>query len=106
MEITETIQLITEWQNRILRVEGIPRDYDYDLLQTIGSKPVKIITGFRRSGKSFLIQRVARKLIKSGKFAISNILYLNFEDFRLSDINNPEARLSLIMADFLKPGKI
>ncbi len=94
MEIAETIQLITEWQNRILRVEGIPRDYDYDLLQTIGSKPVKIITGFRRSGKSFLIQRVARKLIKSGKFAISNILYLNFEDFRLSDINNPEALFS------------
>ena len=90
MEKDEIISLIAEWQNRILRIEGISRDYFNTLQEIIGSKPIKIITGFRRSGKSFLVQLVAGKLIKNNTFSASNILYLNFEDFRLTGINTPE----------------
>lgn len=82
--------LIAEWQNQILRTEGISRKYEQDVLDTVGSKPVKIITGFRRSGKSFLVQRLARRLIDRKQYSPADILYLNFEDFRLAPINNPE----------------
>jgi len=90
MEKDDVIRLIAEWQNRILRIQGIYREYLDTLHATIGSKPIKIITGFRRSGKSFLVQLAARKLIENNTFSVSNILYLNFEDFRLAGINTPE----------------
>jgi hypothetical protein len=90
MEKDDIIRLIAEWQNRILRIQGIYREYLDALHGTIGSKPIKIITGFRRSGKSFLVQLAARKLIENNTFSVSNILYLNFEDFRLAGINTPE----------------
>jgi len=90
MEKDDIIRLIAEWQNRILRIQGIYREYLDALHATIGSKPIKIITGFRRSGKSFLVQLAARKLIGNNTFSVSNILYLNFEDFRLAGINTPE----------------
>jgi uncharacterized protein len=90
MEKDDVIRLIAEWQNRILRIQGIYREYLDALHATIGSKPIKIITGFRRSGKSFLVQLAARKLIGNNTFSVSNILYLNFEDFRLAGINTPE----------------
>ncbi|OPX34765.1 MAG: hypothetical protein B1H12_09865 [Desulfobacteraceae bacterium 4484_190.2] len=86
----EIIRFIVEWQNQILRIQGIYREYLDVLHATIGSKPIKIITGFRRSGKSFLVQLAARKLIENNTFSVSNILYLNFEDFRLAGINTPE----------------
>jgi len=90
MKKREILRLVVEWQNRILRIEGIERDYESALRSMIGAKPIKIITGFRRSGKSFLVQRVAKKLVADGLFPISNILYLNFEDFRLAEVNTPE----------------
>jgi len=90
MKKNEIMRLITEWQNRILRIEGIERDYENILQRDIGSKPIKIITGFRRSGKSFLVQRVAGRLVKDKSFPVSNIFYLNFEDFRLAPANTSE----------------
>ncbi|MBT3361785.1 MAG: AAA family ATPase, partial [Rhodospirillales bacterium] len=90
MEKRAILRLVAEWQNRILRIKGIERDYESALLSMIGAKPIKIITGFRRSGKSFLAQRVTKKLVTDGTFSISNILYLNFEDFRLAGVNTPE----------------
>jgi predicted AAA+ superfamily ATPase len=86
----EILTLIADWQNHILRIGGIEREYEAQILDTIGSKPIKIITGFRRTGKSFLVQRLANKLIQEKRFPVSNVLYLNFEDFRLMEINIPD----------------
>ncbi len=101
MDRMKFVPLISDWQNIILSVRGIERDYEVELLGAVGSKPIKIITGFRRSGKSFLVQRVARKLIDSGKYRKNNILYLNFEDFQLSEIRTIE-NLNVIVQMFLR----
>lgn len=93
------LQIIADWQNQILSCEGIFRDYEALLLKVAGSKPIKIVTGFRRSGKSFLVQRVARRLIEQKKYSLKNILYLNFEDFRLASINTPE-KLNTVYKSF------
>ena len=84
------LYIITEWQNQILNTEGIARNYEPLLIDAMGSKPIKIVTGFRRSGKSFLVQRLARHLVEQKKYSLKNILYLNFEDFRLAQVNTPE----------------
>lgn len=73
---------------KILEIRGIERSYEEELLKSIGSKPLKIIIGFRRSGKSFLIQRLLKKLVDLNKYDIDNILYLNFESHELSSINS------------------
>jgi len=88
MDKMKIISIISDWQKTFLTVEGITRSYENDLFRASGSKPIKIITGFRRSGKSFLVQKTARKLVEQKVYPLKNILYLNFEDYLLSDIRN------------------
>ena len=88
MDKMKIISVISDWQKNILTVEGIARSYENELFRASGSKPIKIITGFRRSGKSFLVQKTARKLVEQKVYSLKNILYLNFEDYLLSDIRN------------------
>lgn len=78
--------LILESQANILKVSGIARnDYENFLLGAVSTKPIKIISGLRRSGKSFLIKRIVKQL--SSKTPIDNVLYLNFEDYKLQEYN-------------------
>jgi hypothetical protein len=87
----ETIrQLIFEWQDRVMTRQGVARLLEPRVRETLGSRPMKIITGFRRSGKSFLTQRIARHAVSSGFVPRENILYLNLEDYRLLDCVSPE----------------
>ncbi len=46
-------------------------------------KPIKVITGIRRSGKSFILKRLYQKI--SIDIPKRNILFINFENDRLSD---------------------
>lgn len=83
-------QLIYEWQNRVMTRQGVERQLEPHILASIGSRPIKIVTGFRRSGKSFLTQRLARQLVTSGAIPRENVLYLNLEDYRLQECIAPE----------------
>ena len=87
----ETIRkLIFEWQDRIMTRQGVARHLEPRILESLGSRPMKIVTGFRRSGKSFLTQRIARQVVTSGSVPRENILYLNLEDYRLLECVTPE----------------
>ena len=99
MEKEQIISIIYEWQNSILQIGGVARKYENELLSVIGSKPIKIVTGFRRSGKSFLLQRLLKSLVNDKKVKLENVLYLNFEDFRLTTINSSE-KLAHIYSTF------
>lgn len=101
INIHRFLPIIYEWQNLIATVHGLVRDDQKELFAAASSKPIKIVSGFRRSGKSFLVQMTARQLIESKKYALNNILYLNFEDYRLAPILNIEALDSLVQT-FLK----
>lgn len=102
------IPIIVEWQNIIANVDGLVRDYNEELYAAANSKPIKIVTGFRRSGKSFLVQMVAKALIEEKKFPLSNILYLNFEDYRLSEIHNIkdlDSIVQMFLHELAAPGR-
>ena len=100
--------IILEWQKIIAQTEGILRSYQPELLELIGSKPIKIITGFRRSGKSFLVQKTISQLIAEKKIIRRNVLYLNFEDYLLASITNAKLLdevFQLFMNEIAEEGK-
>jgi predicted AAA+ superfamily ATPase len=72
-----------------LRCGGIERYSHRSLLAAFSSSPIKIVTGFRRSGKSWLCRQIARDLVKGGQFQLDNVLCLNFEDYRLDAVRSP-----------------
>lgn len=69
-------QLILEWQSRPLP-EIFPREIDLSGYLNLGIRKIVAITGFRRSGKTYLLFDLVRKLGKE------TTLYLNFEDERI-----------------------
>ena len=100
--------IILEWQKIVAQTEGIFRSYQSELFELIGSKPIKIVTGFRRSGKSFLVQKTISQLIAEKKIAKKNVLYLNFEDYQLASINNAQLLdevFQLFMNEIAEEGK-
>ena len=72
---------------------GISRKiYTKKIYEILFSETNKIISisGVRRSGKSFILREVAKHLVE--KFGAKNVLYINFEEVRLSfisDISRP-----------------
>lgn len=108
MDKNEIIGLIYEWQGLILKRGGVERIIEPRVFADIESKPIKIITGFRRTGKSFLTQRLAQRLVREGKYKLENILYLNLEDYRLSEINTAKKLADIyrfFTADIAQEGK-
>lgn len=79
--------LIKKGQELISSCSAINRDYVDDILKTIPSEPIKVITGFRRAGKSTIVKTLCQKLIKNNRYKLENILYLNFEDIELESFN-------------------
>ena len=55
-------------------IEQIREFYDSDL--------IKIITGIRRCGKSVILEQVMNEI----KMKSDNVIYLNFEDKKISEI--------------------
>lgn len=54
-----------------------------------------VFVGLRRAGKSYMMFQHIQSVIKSGKATIEDILYINFEDERISSIKVDELHLLL-----------
>lgn len=62
--------------------EGISRPFYLEkMAKYVNSGQVLLITGARRSGKSFLMKQLASRIVKNGEKK-KNILFINFEDPR------------------------
>ena len=71
-----------------IKTNMINREIYIDQIKAFINKPIiKVISGIRRSGKSVLLMLIKKELIKTG-VKEENILYINFESFEYSDINN------------------
>jgi len=83
--------LMVEMQQILIKTKGVKRYCEDSIFGAMGSKPIKIITGFRRSGKSFLSKQIALRLVNEGVYKLENIMYLNFEHYQLREFNDPES---------------
>lgn len=81
--------LIAEKQKEIMGIELVERPLE---LEATGNY---IFVGLRRAGKSYLMYQHIHSLIKSGQASIEDILYINFEDERISSIQAEELHLFL-----------
>ncbi len=84
MNTDEVKEYIIDFQKKPLP-ELIERE-----LELNESKKIKSIIGPRRAGKTYFMYQKIKELIKTGKK--ENVLYLNFEDPRLIDVNFKEIR--------------
>jgi len=72
--------LIAEYQREVANIRLIERDYEME------DELNYVFVGLRRAGKSYLMFRQIQKLLKNGH-SIDEILYFNFEDDRLTNLN-------------------
>ncbi|MBU4450537.1 MAG: ATP-binding protein [Actinobacteria bacterium] len=83
MNKNEILEVLEDWNFwRKGQDTGFPRLQYIEQLQSLkDSNQIIVITGARRSGKSYLMRGFAKKLISEG-ISKNNILFINFEDPR------------------------
>ncbi len=89
MEKRVVKSLITEKQEEIRNIELIERPVNLE--DTVNY----VYVGIRRAGKSYLLYQHIQHLIKTGQASIEDVLYINFEDERVSSIKSEELNLFL-----------
>lgn len=101
----EIIKILDDWNfwNRELDT-GIKRDsYINRLLDYLETDLVVVITGVRRSGKSFIMRQLAKRLLEKGVDK-NHILIVNFEDPRFPQLNVKNLQqIYEIYLEFLSP---
>lgn len=88
MEKNVIKQIILRWQELIPQVSLTER--------TISVEPAAnhVFVGIRRAGKSYLLYQYIHQLVQEGH-SMEEILFVNFEDERISDIQKDELHLIL-----------
>lgn len=88
MTYSELTTIIAE-SAHLNQEQAVVRSYESQLYQLLTApKPLKAITGLRRSGKSFLLKKMYRRLIDELDVPQANILFVNFENDRLVKYRN------------------
>lgn len=82
-------RLITEKQSEISQIELIHRPV------VLEHSANYVFVGPRRAGKSYLMYQIIKDMIVAGSAVIENVLYINFEDERITSIRSEELGLLL-----------
>lgn len=80
MEIDFWKTILQEWAEKILP-DMYPREKEIDISDLRPLKKVRVITGFRRTGKTYLVFSAIKKILQN--HSKKDVLYLNFEDERV-----------------------
>lgn len=91
--------LIIEKQNEILNIELIERPLQLEEAANY------VFVGLRRAGKSYLLYQHIQNLIKTKQASIEDILYINFEDERISSVKVEELNLFIESYNEMFDGK-
>lgn len=82
-------EIILEYQRIIPKIELIERDIKVESL------PNYVFIGLRRAGKSFMMFADIQKRLSHDKAKIEDMLYINFEDERLMEMDTADLTLIL-----------
>jgi len=101
----ELLKILEDWNfwKRDLEIGFYRPDYLNRLRDFLATSYVIVISGARRSGKSFIMRQLAKSLIQE-KNIKNNILIVNFEDPRFTDLNaNGLQKIYEAYLEFLNP---
>ncbi|MCX9010136.1 MAG: ATP-binding protein [Candidatus Methanoperedens sp.] len=91
-------------QNRHWRGEkfpvGIERDIKSEVVRFLDTKYILVVTGVRRSGKSYLLFQLVDILLK--KMPSENVLYVNFDDPVFQGLRAEPGGIETLYRDYLK----
>ncbi len=91
-------------QNRHWRDEkfpaGIERDIKSEVVRYFDTKYILVVTGVRRSGKSYLLFQLVEALLK--KIPPENVLYVNFDDPVFLRLRTDPGGIETLYRDYLK----
>jgi len=73
---------IAEWLTA-----GLPELIEREIALPIDKDYIITVTGGRRSGKTYLLYQTVRKIIEKGLASLNEILYVDFEDYRLKVVS-------------------
>lgn len=83
-----------KWENMVVKRE----QYVDILASSMHNGLVKVVTGIRRCGKSFLLNELFRARLKEMGIKEENMLFLKMEDWRNRELRNPDNLLDKIEA--------
>lgn len=88
MDKNQILRILEDWNlwKKDLDTGFMRLQYLTQLQKLRNSKQVMVITGARRSGKSYIMRQFAKQLISEG-INEKNILFINFEDSRFYGLN-------------------
>lgn len=81
------------------------KEYLNKLISAEGNGMIKIITGIRRCGKSFLLFNIFRKHLLERGVTENHIIQVNLEDRRNRKLRDPDALLEYIDAQLVNKEK-
>ena len=81
------------------------KEYLDKLISAEGNGMIKIITGIRRCGKSFLLFNIFRKHLLERGVTENHIIQVNLEDRRNRKLRDPDALLKYIDAQIVNKEK-
>jgi len=81
----ENIVKYNFWNGNDIPLGYIRKEYTDRIGRCVGNNLVKVITGQRRVGKSYILRQIAHNVIESGVPA-NNVLYVNLEYMELNSV--------------------
>lgn len=89
MSKNEIVKILEDWNFWVKNLNtGVPRSlYLNELEKMMPSEQIRVITGARRSGKSYIMRQLAKRLMDEKGVNKSNILIVNFEDPRFTGLS-------------------
>ncbi|OGJ52203.1 hypothetical protein A2335_04630, partial [Candidatus Peregrinibacteria bacterium RIFOXYB2_FULL_32_7] len=106
----DVLYKVLEDSQKISAINIIEREEYFDFLKkNIDSRVIKVVSGFRRSGKSFLLKQLVEFLKNKKKINEENIFFINFEhDLLFSHRNLDDLRklFEIFKENIWRKGKI
>jgi len=84
------------WNGQVPDVGFFRKAYVGKLLNAMNNPLIKVLTGQRRSGKSYLLRMLIKHLLEERKVRPENILYLNMEMHEMIDITDSRKFMSVV----------
>ncbi len=78
-KLLKILERYNPWKGQLYDVGLVREEYLQKISDFLGTRIIKVITGQRRSGKSYLIRQVINQLIEQHNVRPQNIFYLNKE---------------------------